>query len=227
MPTPARFTLAAGVLGLGLCLLNQLSAGELSPALQRAGVLASLMAVGLMLVAVLWTRAVPLAPERVELQGEQGLELAPEMAQELALELAWGSRLLLTATPAASLLIHWRGMTLLRRGLLGTNPFEPGEICRRASSTARAISLVSLKLYPGRDEFRCLPEGTPAVLVQPIGSEGWLLAGGWSPRCFSRSDEVWIEGWADKLRTSLEQADGVPSKQEESSAPRTPVPPGS
>ncbi len=227
MPTPARFTLAAGVVGLGLCLLNQLTAAELTPSLERAGVLASLMAVGLMLVAVLWTRAVPLAPERVELQGEQGLELDPRIAQELELELAWGSRLLLTATPAASLLIHWRGRTLLRRGLLGSTPFEPGEICRRATSCGRAISLVNLKLYPGRDEFRCLPEGTPAVLVQPLGSEGWLLAGGWSPRCFSRSDELWIEGWAEKLRTSLDQAGVPPSKEEAPSAPRTPVPPGS
>ena len=227
MPTPARFTLATGLLGLGLCLLNQLTAAELSPALERAGVLASLMAVGLMLVAVLWTRAVPLAPERVELQGEQGLELDSQIAQELALELAWGSRLLLTATPAASLLIHWGGRTLLRRGLLGSCPFEPGEICRRATGSGRAVSLVNLKLYPGRDEFRCLPEGTPAVLVQPLGSEGWLLAGGWSPRCFSRSDELWIEGWAEKLRTSLEQARVAPSKEEGPSAPSRPVPPGS
>ncbi len=227
MPTPARFTLAAGLLGLGLCLLNQLTAAELNPALERAGVLASLMAVGLMLVAVLWTRAVPLTPERVELQGEQGLELDSLLPQELGLELAWGSRLLLTATPAASLLIHWRGRTLLRRGLLGTSPFEPGEICRRATTTARAVSLVNLKLYPGRDEFRCLPEGTPAVLVQPIGSEGWLLAGGWSPRCFSRSDELWVEGWAEKLRTSLEQAGVAASREEAPSTPRAPVPPES
>lgn len=227
MPTPARFTLAAGLLGLGLCLLNQLTAPELNPALERAGVLASLMAVGLMLVAVLWTRALPLAPERVELEGEQGLELDAELPEELSLELAWGSRLLLTATPAASLLIHWQGRTLLRRGLLGHSPFDPGEICRRATANGRTVSLVNLKLYPGREEFSCLPVGTPAVLVQPIGSQGWLLAGGWSPRCFSRSDELWIEGWAEKLRTSLERADVALSREEAPSAPKTPAPPGS
>ncbi|WP_370593330.1 cofactor assembly of complex C subunit B [Cyanobium sp. BSA11S] len=227
MPTPARFTLAAGLLGLGLCLLNQLTAPELNPALERAGVLASLMAVGLMLVAVLWTRALPIAPERVELEGEQGLELAAELPEELSLELAWGSRLLLTATPAASLLIHWQGRTLLRRGLLGHTPFDPGEICGRATANGRAVSLVNLKLYPGREEFSCLPVGTPAVLVQPIGSQGWLLAGGWSPRCFSRSDELWIEGWAEKLRTSLERADVALSRGEALSAPKTPAPPGS
>jgi hypothetical protein len=219
MPAPARFTLAAGLLGLALCLLNQLSAPELNPALERAAVLASLMAVGLMLVAVLWTRATPIAPERVALEGEQGLELDPGLPEELRRELAWGSRLLLTATPAASLLVHWRGRILLRRGVLGTSPFEPGEICRRASASGRAISLVNLRLYPGRGEFSALPEGTPAVVVQPIGRDGWLLVGGWSPRCFSRSDELWMEGWADKLRTSLEQACDSPPLAGEPSAP--------
>lgn len=65
------------------------------------------------------------------------------------------------------------------------------------------------------------------MLVQPIGSEGWLLAGGWSPRCFSRGDELWVEGWAEKLRTSLEQAGVFPSTEEAPSAPSAPFPPGS
>ena len=70
----------------------------------------------LMLVAILWTRAVPVAPERVDLSGRQGLELAEQLPEGLQQELAWGSRMLLTATPAASLLLHWQGRTLLRRG---------------------------------------------------------------------------------------------------------------
>ena len=65
--------------------------------------------------------------------------------------------------------------------------------------------MVNLALYPGRDEFAALPAGLPALVVQPIGSDGLLLLGGWSPRCFSRSDELWLEGWARKLRTSLEE----------------------
>jgi len=31
-----------------------------------------------------------------------------------------------------------------------------------------------------------------------------ILLAGWSPRCFSRSDEAWLEGWSRKLRTPLE-----------------------
>ena len=204
MGRAARLCLAAGVLGLMLCVANQWTAPELTPALERAGVLSSLLAVGLMLVAILWTRAVPLAPERVDLVGEQGLRLEPGLPEALVQELGWGSQMLLTATPAASLLIHWRGVTLLRRGILAENAFSPGAICERAWTTGRAIGLVNLKLYPGRAEFAGLPEGIPSLIVQPIGQEGLILLAGWSPRCFSRSDEAWLEGWSRKLRTELE-----------------------
>jgi hypothetical protein len=204
MGRAARLCLAAGVLGLMLCVANQWTAPELTPALERAGVLSSLLAVGLMLVAILWTRAVPLAPERVDLVGEQGLRLEPGLPEALVQELGWGSQMLLTATPAASLLIHWRGVTLLRRGILAENAFSPGAICERAWTTGRAIGLVNLKLYPGRAEFAGLPEGIPSLIVQPIGQEGLILLAGWSPRCFSRSDEAWLEGWSRKLRTALE-----------------------
>ena len=204
MGRAARLCLAAGVLGLMLCVANQWTAPELTPALERAGVLSSLLAVGLMLVAILWTRAVPLAPERVDLVGEQGLQLEPGLPEALVQELGWGSQMLLTATPAASLLIHWRGVTLLRRGILAETAFSPGAICERAWTTGRAIGLVNLKLYPGRAEFAGLPEGIPSLIVQPIGQEGLILLAGWSPRCFSRSDEAWLEGWSRKLRTALE-----------------------
>jgi hypothetical protein len=211
MGTAARLTLAAGVLGLGLSITNQLTAPELTPPLERAAVLASFLAVGLMLVAILWTRAMPVAPERVELVGEQGLELAAQLPEPLRQELAWGSQMLLTATPAASLLLHWRGQTLLRRGVLAApgETFSPGAICRRAWQTQAAIGLVNLKLYPGRDEFRGLPAGIPALIVQPVGEAGLLLLAGWSPRCFSRSDEAWLAGWAQKLRTALEPLAGA------------------
>ena len=205
MGPAARICLSAGVAGLALCVVNQLTAPALSPALERAGVLASFLAVGLMLVAILWTRAVPVAPERVELEGEQGLQLAEDLPEQLRQELAWGSQMLLTATPAATVLLHWQGRCLLQRGVLGRGGFEPGAITRRAWETGKAIGLVNLKLYPGRDEFQALPAGIPALIVQPIGCEGVLLLAGWSPRCFSRSDETWLEGWSLKLKSALQE----------------------
>ncbi len=203
MPTPARISLGSGIGGLALLLANQLTAGPLTPPLERAAVLASLLAVGLMLVGVLWSRAVPEAPARVELLGEQGLELSPDCGEALARELAWGSQMLLTATPAAVVVLHWRGSTLLRRGLLQAEPFRPGALCERCRRTGRPISLVDLKHYPGRAEFDALLQGLPSALVQPLGDQGWLVLGGWSPRCFSRSDLAWVDGWARKLTDEL------------------------
>ena len=212
MPTPARVCLGVGVGAIVLVLINQLTAAGSDPALERAGLLAAMLAVGLMLVAALWTQVMPEPAQRAGLQGQEGLVLAEDLPADLAEELAWGSRMLLTATPAAALLVHWRDRTLLRRGLLPPAdrqlPFEPGPICQRSSQRQAAISLVDLRLYPGRQEFEPLLPELPAVLVQPLGQEGWLLLGGWSPRCFSQSDLAWVDGWAARLTGQLASGAG-------------------
>ena len=59
MPTPARVVLSWGVVLLVLTLVNARLAEAITPELQRAEVLSGMTAVGLMLVAVLWTRADP------------------------------------------------------------------------------------------------------------------------------------------------------------------------
>lgn len=208
MPTAARVVLACGLTGLGLVVLNQMTAPSLDPSLERASVLGSILAVLLLLVALLWQRVEAVAPERVPLEGREGLHLAADLEAHLAEELGWGSTMLLTATPAAVVLLHWRGRILLERGLLGSGGFRPGAICQRSMATGKAISLVDLKLYPGRDEFSALPTGLPAVLVQPLGEDGVLVLGGWSPRCFSRSDLLWVEGWSRRLIGELARVSG-------------------
>jgi hypothetical protein len=222
MPPAARVVMASGLTGLALVVLNQVTATHLDPPLERASVLGSILAVLLLLVALLWQRVEPVAPERVALEGTEGLRLAPDLDARLAEELGWGSTLLLTATPAAVVLVHWRGRTLLERGLLGGGEFRPGAICQRSLTSGRAISLVDLKLYPGRDEFAALPAGLPAVVVQPLGQEGVLLLGGWSPRCFSRSDLVWIEGWARRVTGELARVSGADAPAAEVSSKGAP-----
>lgn len=196
----ARVILLTGTVGLALTVINQATAGALDPPLERAAVLAGILSVVLMLVALAPSALEPVPPEMAELDGRQGLELDGAIGEPLATELAWGSRMLLTATPAAVVLLHWGGRTVLQRGLLTDDTFSPGPICRQSQERQRCISLVDLRHYPGRGEFEAVLPGLPSVVVQPLGHEGILLVGGWSARCFSRSDLLWIEGWSERLR---------------------------
>lgn len=204
MPAPARAVLICALLLLGLTVTNAAVAVTVTPDLQRAEVLAGMASVGLMLVAVLWTRANPKSAEKAALKGQQGLEMSDQLNESQKQELAWGSHMLLTATPAASVLVLWRQEVLLRRGLISQEPFNPGAITLRAMEREQTISLVNTSLFPGRAEFDAMLQALPAVLVCPLGQQGAVIVGGWSPRCFSRSDERWLEGWSQRLRTSLE-----------------------
>ena len=208
MRTPALMVLIGGLAGLVLTVINAATfhpvTAAVPPAFERASVLSGAMAVALLLVSILWTQANPRDPEKVQLEGIQGLQLVASLPNSLKQELGWGSTLLLTATPASTMLLVWGQRVLLKRGVLVSEEYCNGPIVQRAKEKQQTISLVNMALYPGRDEFNYLPSNTPAVVVQPIGEEGVLVIGGWSPRCFSRSDEVWIEGWARKLRTELE-----------------------
>ena len=205
MPGPARSVLALGVIFLLLGVVNAALAPTTTPELQRAEVLCGLAAVALMLVAVLWTQANPAAAERTDLTGEQGLIMASNLTESQRQELGWGTQMLLTATPASTVLVYWNGSVILRRGLLGLGDFQPGEICRRAMERQTVVSLVNTTLFPGRSEFDPVLERLPAVLVCPLASAGVVILGGWSVRCFSRSDERWLQGWSERLRTSLQE----------------------
>ena len=210
MPVPAQAVLICALLLLGLTVTNAWVAETVTPELQRAEVLSGMAAVGLMLVAVLWTRANPKSAEKVPLTGQQGLVMADQLNDVQKQELAWGSHMLLTATPAASVLVLWRQQVVLRRGLIGQEPFQPGSITKRAMERNQTISMVNTTLFPGRVEFDAMLPSLPAIVVCPMGDEGAVIVGGWSPRCFSRSDERWIEGWTQRLRTTLGAGD-VPS----------------
>lgn len=210
LPPPARAAVLLGITGLVLSVVNQATAPGLEPPLERASVLAGILSVLLMLAGVLWQRVLPDPAARSALRGEEGLRLAPDLPPDLRDELGWGSTMLLTATPAAVVLVQRGDVCLLRRGLLADTPFLPGPICRQASQRLRPISLVDLAPYPGRAEFQALLPALPSVVVQPLGPGAWLLVGGWSPRCFDRADLVWIEGWGRRLTERWGEALGAP-----------------
>jgi putative methionine-R-sulfoxide reductase with GAF domain len=94
---------------------------------------------------------------------------------------------------------------LLRRGVLSTKAeVTPGVILDRVLSKQKAIYLVDTKVYPGRIEFDYLPPNTQGIICQPLGSQGVMILGANAPRSYTKQDEAWIEGIADKLANSLD-----------------------
>jgi hypothetical protein len=158
----------------------------------------------LILVGLLWQQVQPRPPEAVELVGEEGFELAPDLPDDVKTELAWASHLILTNTGSRSLVVYYAGKTLLRRGILGQKAeVTPGAIVKRVLEKQKPVYLVDLKIYPGRFEFDYLPENTQGVICQPLGHEGVLILGANAPRSYTKQDENWIAGIAGKLAQTL------------------------
>lgn len=194
----------AGALAGILLLINRLLTVQLTDFQARSDALGVIEAAVLILVGLIWQQIQPRSPDTVTLIGEEGFELAQHLPQEVQTELAWASHLLLTNTVTRSLLVYDRGQTILRRGVLGQNSqVQPGTILQRVLDTQKSIYLVNLNLYPGKIEFDYLPENTQGVICQPIGDRGVLILGANVPRSYTKQDEKWIEGIADKLAETL------------------------
>jgi hypothetical protein len=54
-------------------------------------------------------------------------------------------------------------------------------------------------------EFDYFPENTQGIICQPIGDRGVLILGANVPRSYTRQDEKWIVGIADKLAESIDR----------------------
>lgn len=199
-----RLPIVVGVLASALLVLNRLMTPELTASQARSDVLGVILCALLILTGLLWQQVQPRSPDAVRLIGEEGLELVPSLPETVKTELAWASHLLLTNTATRSLVVWYAGKVLLRRGILGQNSeVKPGAILQRVLSKQKPIYLVELKLYPGRIEFDYLPENTQGVICQPIGKQGVLILGANAPRSYTKQDETWIAGIADKLEVSL------------------------
>ena len=184
---------------LFLSIINIATASDVYPSLVRGETISGLASIALITIGYLWKDIKPKEQTRVNLKGKQGLEINVDLSEEIKYELAWGSNQILTATAASTILIFWDNQVILRRGLITNKIFVPGEICKRAIEQKRLISLVNTELFPGREEFDCVLESLPSVIVYPISTRGLTIVGGWSKRSFTNSDERWISGWSDKL----------------------------
>lgn len=196
--------LVAGSLGGVLLLVNRLSTANLTPSQSRSDVVGVILSGFLVCVWLIWQQIQPRSPEAVTLTGTEGFDLAETLPDALKTELAWASHLLLTNTVTKSVVIYYDGQVLLRRGILGdAETVTPGTILERVLKTQKPVYLVNLPLYPGRVEFTYLPENTQGLICQPLGDRGALILGANIPRSYTRQDENWITGIADKLAYSL------------------------
>tara|TARA_B100000161_G_C33404761_1_gene348199 strand:- start:12 stop:638 length:627 start_codon:yes stop_codon:yes gene_type:complete len=178
---------------------NFFSIEAITPELERAQVLAAIASLIIILIGLLFQEFNPLASEKANLKGENKFLYDNNIPNEVIEELAWGSEAILTSTAAASILIHNDGINILRRGLTSTNNFKPGETCLRSINDMKLISLANTKFYPGRDEFFNFCPDIPSILIVPINKKAFILIGGWSPKCFTKSDEKWINNWSRKI----------------------------
>ena len=188
-----------GIFLLICSIVNIALAQEAIPSLVRAETISGIASISIITIGYLWTEIKPREPTKVNLKGKEGFELSLDLSEQQKNELAWGSQQILTATAASTILIYWDNKVILRRGLLTDKTFKPGDICNRAIEQQRLISLVNTELFPGREEFDCVLESLPAIIVYPISNKGLTIVGGWSKRSFTNSDEKWISGWSDKL----------------------------
>ena len=180
-------------------IVNFFSIETITPELERAQVLAAIASLIIILIGFLFKQFEPLAGEKVDLKGENKFLFDKSIPDQVIDELAWGSEAILTSTAAAAILIHNDGVNILTRGITSSNEFKPGETCLRSIKDMKLISLANTKFYPGRDEFLDFCADIPSILIVPINSKAFILIGGWSAKCFTKSDEKWINNWSKKI----------------------------
>ncbi|MEO1134386.1 MAG: cofactor assembly of complex C subunit B, partial [Cyanobacteria bacterium J06639_1] len=171
-----RLPLVVGIAGGSLLLANRLAfSPELLASQSRSDALGVILSALLILTGLLWQQIQPLPPKSVEMAGEQGLEMLPELPEILKLELGWATSSLLKASPARSVVIWAGGHIVMRRGVLASADFkpgtavEPGSILKRVLTQQKSVYLVDLKLFPARAEFGYVPENSQCLLCQPVG----------------------------------------------------------
>ncbi|MCT7950313.1 cofactor assembly of complex C subunit B [Ancylothrix sp. C2] len=199
-----RLPLVVGSLFGVLLFLNRLLTPDLTNSQARSDALGVILSGVLILTGLIWQQVQPKLPDSVQLIGEEGFELEPSLPEPVKTELAWASHLLLTNTVTRSVLVWYGGQVLLRRGILAPKKeLTPGAIVKRVLDKQKAVYLVNLKLYPGSIEFDYLPENTQGIICQPLGDKGVFILAANAPRSYTRQDEIWIEGIAQKLENTL------------------------
>jgi hypothetical protein len=199
--------IAAGSIAGTLLMLNRVLTPALTDSQARSDAVGVILTAVLILTGLLWQQVQPRQPDSTILEGTPGFELLPTLPDPIKTELAWASHLLLTNTVTRSIVVYYQGQVLLRRGILAPKAeVTSGAILDRVFTKHKAIYLVDTKVYPGRFEFDYLPANTQGIICQPLGMQGVMILGADTPRSYTKQDEAWIAGIADKLANSLELA---------------------
>ena len=188
-------------------LANFFSIDSITPELERAQILSAIASVIIILIGFLFKQFNSKTGEKVNLIGSNNFIFDSNIPNDVLDELAWGSEAILTSTAAATILIHNDGVNILRRGIISNKVFIPGETCLRSIKDMKLISLANTKFYPGRDEFYSYCPNIPSILIVPINNKAFILIGGWSSRCFTKSDEKWINNWSKKINNMFSKND--------------------
>ena len=188
-------------------LANFFSIDSITPELERAQVLSAIASVIILLIGFLFKQFNSTTGDKVSLIGSNKFIFESNIPNDVLDELAWGSEAILTSTAAATILIHNDGVNILRRGIISNKEFIPGETCLRSIKDMKLISLANTKFYPGRDEFYSYCPNIPSILIVPINNKAFILIGGWSSRCFTKSDEKWINNWSKKINNIFSKND--------------------
>ncbi len=188
-------------------LANFFSIDSITPELERAQVLSAIASVIIILIGFLFKQFNSSTGDKVNLIGSNKFIFDSNIPNDVLDELAWGSEAILTSTAAATILIHNDGVNILKRGIISNKVFIPGETCLSSIKDMKLISLANTKFYPGRDEFYSYCPNIPSILIVPINNKSFILIGGWSSRCFTKSDEKWINNWSKKLNNIFSKND--------------------
>jgi len=210
--------LVAGASGIVGVLLNRILSGvapvvDATSSQSRADVLVILLSAVLLLTGLQWLALRPKVKPSVELHGDQLEYMKSGLSSKAEQELQWAWQSLKDCSTCQAVVILYNSSCVMHMGAAraGHKPEDAllGPICRRAMSSEQGNYLANLALYPGRVEFTSfLPENTQAAIIQPIGSQGVLIAASNTQRGFTRLDQAWASTIADKLDASLETTEG-------------------
>lgn len=207
--------LAAGAVGILATLGNRIFSGiapvvDASSSQSRADVLVIALSAVLVLTGLQWLSLKPKTPVAVELSGTQYDFVAEGLPAAAAAELNWAHQSLTEASGVKAVVVMHRGQCVFHRGAgrSGATPgsAEPGEMCQRVMESGRGNYIANLTPYPGRFEFfGYLPSNTQAIILQPLGTEGLMVAATDAPRSFTSIDQAWISTLAEKIEVTLSE----------------------